>query len=162
MAAPDKCTLTGKVTYSDGTLFDGNVLLLIALPAGYSTASVSNQLIVQDIGDHVKVRVQQGVYDASAKIYQNASIQPPNTKYWIVQNSWAPAGASRVSSASSAAPTIAASSWAPLTRAAPSWACHPLDVHDCPCYDTRSVRRRGRVAAHSHAGPLSGSKRFGT
>jgi len=82
MAYPAFSTLSGTVTYSDGTtLLDGYVLLLIAYPTGYTSASIADQLVPQAIGDHIKVRIQQGVYDQSARIYQNSSLEPPNTKY---------------------------------------------------------------------------------
>ncbi len=82
MAYPAIATLTGTVTYSNGTTpLDGYIILLLAFPTGYTSASIANQLIPQPIGDHIKVRVQQGVYDQSARIYQNASIEPPNTQY---------------------------------------------------------------------------------
>ena len=82
MPYPLISTLTGTVTYSNGTtLLDGYVLLLIAYPTGYSSASIANQLVPQPIGDHIKVRIQQGVYDQSARIIQNAYLEPPNTQY---------------------------------------------------------------------------------
>lgn len=82
MAYPSFATLTGTVTYSDGvTLFDGWVLLLLAFPSGYTYATVGDQLVPQQVGDHIRVRIQNGVYDGSARIYFNTSIQPPSTKY---------------------------------------------------------------------------------
>lgn len=81
MAYPLIATLTGTVTYSNSTLLDGYVLILMAFPTGYTSATIANQLIPQPIGDHVKVRIQQGVYDQSARIYQNAYLEPPNIQY---------------------------------------------------------------------------------
>jgi hypothetical protein len=70
------------VTYADTTPFDGWCLLLIAVPTGYTYATVNNQLVPQRIGDHIQVRVQKGVYDQSFRGYQTASLQPPNTRYY--------------------------------------------------------------------------------
>lgn len=82
MANPSVATLAGTVKYSDGTtLFDGWVLLLMAYPTGYTFATVANQLYPQKLADRLQVRIQQGVYDTSAKVYYNASMEPPNTKY---------------------------------------------------------------------------------
>ena len=81
MPYPTISTLSGTVTWSDGSLFDGYLLLIIAFPVGYSSASIKNQLVVQPIGDHIKVRIIQGVYDQAARIYQNLFLEPPNTQY---------------------------------------------------------------------------------
>ena len=81
MPYPMVASLAGTVKYSNGTLFDGYVLLLIAPPPGYTSASIMNQLIVQPICDHVKVRIQQGVYDQSARIYYTSYLEPPNCQY---------------------------------------------------------------------------------
>lgn len=82
MAYPLVSTLSGVVKYNDGTtLFDGWVLLLLAYPIGYTQATVGNQLWPQPIGDHIQVRIQNGVYDQTVRIYQNQSIQPPQTQY---------------------------------------------------------------------------------
>ncbi len=82
MAYPLVSTLTGTVTYNDNvTLLDGYVLLLLALPVGYTYSTIANQLIPQPIGNHIKVRIQQGAYDQSARIYQNVGIEPPNSQY---------------------------------------------------------------------------------
>ena len=85
MAYPAYSSLTGTVTYSNGTPIDGYALWLITYPAAYvpKQATIANQLVPQPICDHAKVRIQQGVYDQSARIYQNASIEPPNTKYTV-------------------------------------------------------------------------------
>ncbi len=74
-------TLVATVYTASSTLLDGSVLLLLAFPTGYSSATIANQLIPQPIGDHVKVRIQQGVYDQSARIYYNSCLEPPNTQY---------------------------------------------------------------------------------
>lgn len=82
MAYPLIATLTGTVKYSDAvTLFDGWVLLLLAYPTGYTSASVANQLIPQRVADRAKCRIQQGVYDQSCRIIYNSALEPPNTKY---------------------------------------------------------------------------------
>lgn len=82
MPYPLISTLTGYVTYSDMlTPLDGYVLLLIEFPTGYSSASIANQLIPQTIAKRVKVRIQQGAYDQSSRIIQNAYLEPPSTRY---------------------------------------------------------------------------------
>jgi hypothetical protein len=74
-------SLTGTVAYLDGTLFDGWGVFLEAFPTGYSYATINNQLIPQKIGDRFRVRIKHGVYDGSTRVYQNNSLQPPNTQY---------------------------------------------------------------------------------
>jgi len=82
MSIPNSASLAGTVLYNDGiTPFDGWVLLMLAYPTGYSFATVANQLIPQRLGDRVKVRIQKGVYDQSARVYFNSSLEPPGTKY---------------------------------------------------------------------------------
>lgn len=82
MPYPLISTLTGYVTYSDEeTPLDGYVLLLMDFPEGYSSASISDQLVPQVIGSRVKVRIQQGIYDQSSRIIQNAFLEPPGTRY---------------------------------------------------------------------------------
>lgn len=96
MAIPTVATLAGPlVKYSDGvTLFDGWVVLILAYPSGYTSATIANQLIPQIIGDRFRVRIQQGVYDTSARVYYNTSLEPPNTKYaaYFFDNSGAQTG----------------------------------------------------------------------
>ncbi len=81
MPYPLISTLSGTVTYSNTTLFDGWAVLLIAYPDGYTSASIANQLVPQTVAQYVRVRVQQGVYDQSARIIQNSCLEPPNTQY---------------------------------------------------------------------------------
>ena len=81
MAYPAISTVNGTVTYSDTTPFDGWLLLSLTFPAGYTTATIGNQLVPQKIGNLVQVRIQNGVYDPATHVYQSASIQPPDTQY---------------------------------------------------------------------------------
>ena len=82
MAYPLVATLAGTVKYNDGvTLFDGWVLLLMAYPTGYTYATVANQLYPQRVADRLLVRIQQGVYDQSVRVYYTTSLDPPNCKY---------------------------------------------------------------------------------
>ncbi len=83
MAYPTVATLAGLVTYSNATPIDGYALILVAYPQTYTPTqiSIANQLIPQRIGDRIKVRIQQGQWDGSARIIFNSSLEPPNTKY---------------------------------------------------------------------------------
>lgn len=83
MAVPQTAALAGPlVKYSDGvTLFDGWAVLSLNFPTGHSFATISNQLVPQRVGDKFRVRIEQGVYDQSVRVYQSTSLQPPNTQY---------------------------------------------------------------------------------
>ena len=85
--AAEKAQLTygSTITWSGGRVFDGYVLLLIALP---SLAGVSwTRISLKDtkprlrIPTRVRVPIVTGVYDTNTQIWQTTSIQPPNVKY---------------------------------------------------------------------------------
>lgn len=121
MAYPLVATLSGTVTYSNGTtLLDGSVLLLVAFPTGYSSASIANQLVPQPIGDHIKVRIQQGQYDQSARIYYSSALEPPNTKYvaYFYDNNNSSLGVTSLFTISSSPFTITVPSFAVPTAVA--------------------------------------------
>lgn len=84
MAEPRTATLTGTVSWSGGELFDGFVLIGLAQPSnseGDYTVTLDAAAMRQRIPIWTKIKIKDGVFDTAAKLYWNADIEPPNTKY---------------------------------------------------------------------------------
>jgi hypothetical protein len=79
-------TLSGTVNWSDGTPFNGWALLLLVPPDGYS------QMFLADIWPRVRlplrlaVPITNGAFNQNCKVWYNADLEPPNSKwviYWL-------------------------------------------------------------------------------
>lgn len=94
MATPQTVTLTGTITWSDGTLFDGYVLLGLGLPSNAtdvwpSLAVGAGKYPMLRLPIWTVVPIRQGVFDPNTKVFVNTSIDPPNSKYgayWFDNN----------------------------------------------------------------------------
>ena len=87
-AAPEKSQLqtASEVQWSDGTPFQGSLLLVLALPtlAGetYGTAFLKGSDVHQwRIPTRIKVPIVDGVMSSDVRVWQNADIEPPKTVY---------------------------------------------------------------------------------
>lgn len=75
----------GIVFWSDGvTKFDGFAVFVLALPSGYTTATVANQYPPQQIAQRFRCGIVNGVPDSAVRINYNSSLNPPGTKYEVV------------------------------------------------------------------------------
>jgi hypothetical protein len=81
MATPRTATLSGTPVWSNGNLFDGYVLLGIALPSGYSYACPIGSWPNAQVPTFTKVPITAGVFNASVMAYYNADLEPPNCRY---------------------------------------------------------------------------------
>lgn len=83
---PSFATLTSTpVTWSDGTLFNGFLLLGLVLPTGSGITIAEVDLGGRAPGERIplflKVPIVDGVYDNGVGVMYNSSITPPNSKY---------------------------------------------------------------------------------
>lgn len=85
MATPRTATLTGTVTWSDGTLFDGYLLIGIALPTNgdgdWPYIAADGITPPQRLPQWIFIPIKQGVIDAATKLWYNADLNPPGTQY---------------------------------------------------------------------------------
>lgn len=88
MAAPahSQVVTASNVTWSDAQLFQGYVLFLLALPLfdaeAYTKAFLKGDGYQQQrLPLRLKWPITNGVLNTSLRIWQNASITPPNSKY---------------------------------------------------------------------------------
>jgi hypothetical protein len=75
-------TLTGSPAWSNGSPFNGYVLLITVMPGATSfphAYTTSGQKV--RLPDRIKVPVVNGVFNQQTKIPYNAALEPPNTKY---------------------------------------------------------------------------------
>lgn len=85
-----------EVAWSDATLFDGFLLLGLVTPESGGTSWAELQLGGGFRSERLplfqRIDVIDGKYDTSAKVLQNSSISPPNSKYaaWFYDNSTPP------------------------------------------------------------------------
>lgn len=84
---PQYATLSQSesITWSNGDLFNGFLLLGLVVPIGGSTAWAELDLGGQSPGERIpiftRVPVVNGQFDNSVGVIYNSSIAPPNTKY---------------------------------------------------------------------------------
>lgn len=78
-------TSVNPVTWSSGTNFDGYVLILLAMPTGYSTQSafIQGQNPVMPIAKRWRFWISDGNIDQGSTIPYSVSIEPPNTAYAV-------------------------------------------------------------------------------
>lgn len=87
MASPRTATITtsSPIAWSDSTLFDGFLLVGIALPTlnavQYSTVALDAASPPVRLPQWFYLSIKQGVIDPYTKLYFSADIDPPNTKY---------------------------------------------------------------------------------
>jgi hypothetical protein len=92
---PQVATLTqsATITWSDGTLFNGFLLIGLLVPNTGGDAWAELDLGSQQPGERIpiftRVGVVDGVFDNTIGILYNTSISPPNTKYaaWYYDSS---------------------------------------------------------------------------
>lgn len=86
MSTPQKATLTGSVTWSDGSPFDGWVCIITNPPltgTGVGWPSISLE------GNHPRTRIPRetwvsitgGVYNQTTPVWFNGDLQPPGVRY---------------------------------------------------------------------------------
>lgn len=81
MATPRTASLTGTVTWSNGSLFDGYVLIGTVLPHGYSYACPIGLFPEGGLPLFTVVPITAGEFNQSARLYFNADLEPPNCRY---------------------------------------------------------------------------------
>lgn len=70
------------IYWSDATtLWDGTVLFVLSRPSGYTQSTVINQNPAQVVGDHVRIKIVNGVPDQSARVIYTSYLDPPGCKY---------------------------------------------------------------------------------
>lgn len=71
-----------QLLWSDGSYFDG--FILIALNSGQTQpyCYLDNADYVQRLPQYTKIRVTAGIIDPTQRLYFTADIQPPNSRYW--------------------------------------------------------------------------------
>lgn len=85
MASEQKAELTGTITYSDGTNFNGWMLVGLVPPLRGSTAYTSFYKVYSQqrtkLPQWVSFQIKDGEFQSPAKLRFNSSISPPSTKY---------------------------------------------------------------------------------
>ena len=85
MASEQKAELTGTISYSDGTKFNGWMLVGLVPPLRGSTAYSSFYKVYAQqrtkLPQWVSFQIKDGEFQSPAKLRFNTSISPPNTKY---------------------------------------------------------------------------------
>jgi hypothetical protein len=85
MANKAQLTYSTTVQWSGGTLFDGYVLLIMALPS--ASGSTWSKVCLKDsrprlrVPVRVMVPIRQGVYDPATQVWRTDSILPPSVRY---------------------------------------------------------------------------------
>lgn len=69
------------VTWSDGTPFDGYVLLSVVPPSGYSQQGKSSFFPIQKLPGAIKVPIRNGVINNTTKIPWTNAYDPPGCAY---------------------------------------------------------------------------------
>lgn len=102
MSAPRKAQLTGAVQWSDGSNFDGYLLLGLAIPTNgegvWPTVALGSAFPRQRLPQWVLIPIKDGTFDATTKVFFNGDIEPRGCQYgayWYDINGrkLAPAGA---------------------------------------------------------------------
>ena len=88
-----KIVTSTPVTWSDGSLFSGYILLGLAMPIdsnGVQWASIRLYGTSQQLPQWTVIPVIEGVVDNNTSIFPNTQLDPPNTKYAIYwyDNTW--------------------------------------------------------------------------
>ena len=93
MSAPQTALLSGTVTWSDGSLFDGWLRLGLVLPQNsdgqWPTTVLAGETSPQRLPIWAEVPISAGAFDANTQILFNSSLNPPNTQYvayWYDRN----------------------------------------------------------------------------
>lgn len=77
--------LTGTVEWSDGTPFDGRVMIGIALPTAsgvdYATVKLENTFPGRPRPKWAIIPIKNGQFDQNLKVIFNADLQPPGCRY---------------------------------------------------------------------------------
>ena len=77
--------LSGTVTWSDASSFNGYVLIGVAFPnisaVDYASIALGNSIEKQRLPKWTRVPIVEGAFDQGGELYYNADIEPPNTKY---------------------------------------------------------------------------------
>lgn len=75
----------GPVLWSDGSKFNGFVLIALALPKDggfeYAQVVVSNDYPAQRLPQFQRIAIAEGLYDGNGRLIFTADMQPPNTRY---------------------------------------------------------------------------------
>lgn len=76
---------SGLVRWSNGELFDGYLMIGIAPPVGLADNKVQyfGSLSKQQLPQWCRIAIISGVIDNVSRVFQNASIDPPNSRYAI-------------------------------------------------------------------------------
>lgn len=86
MADPRRAKLTGTPAWTGGELFNGFVSIALALPSNsggdFPTVYLGAGQRRCQLPIWTRVRVKDGVFDPEAKLFFNADIDPPNTRYF--------------------------------------------------------------------------------
>lgn len=79
-------TLSGTVNWSDATPFNGFAVFLLVPPDGYSKMFLADNYPAVRIPLRIIVPVVNGQFNQNCKIWYNADLEPPNSKwviYWL-------------------------------------------------------------------------------
>jgi hypothetical protein len=83
-AAPRRSLLTGTIKWSDGSNFNGYLLLGIAMPSSgsaYTYVGMSNDSPIQRIPQFCTIPIIDGAFNPAAKVFYNEDLEPPTSKY---------------------------------------------------------------------------------
>lgn len=90
---PNTAKLTGSVTWSDGSPFDGWLLLGLVLPENadgqWPTTVLNGATIQQRLPLWAKIPITAGAFDSQTSILYNTSVEPPASRYvayWYDKN----------------------------------------------------------------------------
>lgn len=89
MAAPRKSTLTGTFSWSNGELFAGYVLIGTGMPVtpganptAYTSLKRFELGYNQRLPQWWLIPIVEGIIDPGSKLYYNADLEPPTSKYY--------------------------------------------------------------------------------
>jgi hypothetical protein len=81
MALPRTALLSGTVSWSNGDLFDGYVLLALSLPSGYTYASPIGSWPNSTLPQFVRIPITAGAFSQQVAVFWNEDLEPPNCRY---------------------------------------------------------------------------------
>src|SRR5687767_13137280 len=82
MPAPNIATISQTtINWSNDTPFNGYIVMVLAFPSGYTHATLANQNPTQRIGDHIKVKITNGIPDGTVRVPYTTSLLPPGCKW---------------------------------------------------------------------------------
>lgn len=91
--SPQVAHLTGSVTWSDGSTFDGWLLLGLVLPENadgqWPTTVIAGATMPQRLPIWTKIPIRAGAIDGQTTVLFNTSVEPPNSRYvayWYDRN----------------------------------------------------------------------------